>query len=357
MPIYRGKYNKSNPWLARRIRGDIKRSQYCRTKTEAANLERKWDEEEDWSSTTTHTVSLLEWTSAYLDSVIEHVSYKEKKKILKRLVTRYGPDFRTDKFTPKMALDHITAEYRARTGSAARADLKHLKAAWTWGFKFLGMNQINPFLYIDPNTLKHTPKKRRIPKMSEFNLVMDVADQDQSDMLLAYICTAGRKSEIFNLRWSDVNFPAKTITLKTRKAKGGNLKEDELPMIAPLAEALRARKKRVEKNGPDDYVFICPKTGTKFAAHLRWLDDLCEKAGIKRFTYHPIRHLSASFLAKHKVPLPICQVILRHGNINTTAIYIHELEGMEEVSRHLEVISGGLKRGKVKPIKAKVKNE
>lgn len=52
---------------------------------------------------------------------------------------------------------------------------------------------------------------------------------------------------------------------------------------------------------------------------------LCQRAGVKHFGFHAIRHLSASILAYEGVDVPTIQSILRHKNLHTTSRYLHTL--------------------------------
>ncbi len=59
---------------------------------------------------------------------------------------------------------------------------------------------------------------------------------------------------------------------------------------------------------------------------------LCKRAGVKHFTFHSIRHLTASMLAQEGVDIPTIQAILRHKNSMTTTRYIHRLGITKNVS-------------------------
>jgi len=67
---------------------------------------------------------------------------------------------------------------------------------------------------------------------------------------------------------------------------------------------------------------------------------MCERAGVKPFGYHAIRHLSASILYKSGYSVATIQAILRHKNPNTTSRYLRSL-GVEEVRETMEAGFGG----------------
>jgi len=56
------------------------------------------------------------------------------------------------------------------------------------------------------------------------------------------------------------------------------------------------------------------------------MKSLCERAGVKYFRFHPLRHLGASILDRAKVDIGSIQRILGHENRATTEIYLHSIE-------------------------------
>jgi integrase len=77
---------------------------------------------------------------------------------------------------------------------------------------------------------------------------------------------------------------------------------------------------------------------------------LCDKAGVKRFGFHAIRHLSASILHKLGYEVAVIQLILRHKSPGTTERYLRSI-GLERVRDALEDLSQG--KGKVIELKPK----
>ena len=56
---------------------------------------------------------------------------------------------------------------------------------------------------------------------------------------------------------------------------------------------------------------------------------LCEKAGVRYFRFHPIRHYGASVMDVNNVPIGAIQRILGHENRKTTEIYLHSIGDVE----------------------------
>ncbi len=57
--------------------------------------------------------------------------------------------------------------------------------------------------------------------------------------------------------------------------------------------------------------------------------SLCNKAGVKYFRYHPLRHSGASTMDSENVPIGSIQRILGHKNRSTTEIYLHSIGDQE----------------------------
>ncbi|MDA8241031.1 MAG: tyrosine-type recombinase/integrase [Nitrospiraceae bacterium] len=133
------------------------------------------------------------------------------------------------------------------------------------------------------------------------------------------------------LKWTDIR--PNHISLYTRKARNSDVKE----IVIPMNNVLRETIKQIPVVG--DYVFINPKTGQPYVYRKRFLKTLCKNAGVQPFTFHSIRHFSASLLDNKNVPLTTIQRLLGHERATTTDIYLQELRGTTfEAIRQLEEI-------------------
>lgn len=284
-----------------------------------------------------HTIhsaySLLDWNNDYLFHAqkFSAKTLDEKKSVSKRFFKTFEHTMPVRQFTVKMALDYLNAQSLNRSGNAANKDRKNLLAAWNWGIKYVaGFPTVSPFLLVDRFPEKRQP--RYVPSEDDFWKVYEISEGQDRLMLLTYLFTAARKSEIFRLKAStDLDFAAGTIRLLSRKSKDGSWEERRIPMVDELYDLMIDHIQTIES----DYVFTDPITGLPFQHRAHWLKKKCDKAGVKAFDWHSIRHLTARILARRKVPSKVIQEILGHKNLRTTEIYLGSL-GVDK--RHLEVL-------------------
>tara|TARA_Y100001954_G_scaffold238820_1_gene308749 strand:- start:28338 stop:29249 length:912 start_codon:yes stop_codon:yes gene_type:complete len=233
-------------------------------------------------------------------------------------------------------LDHIA---ETRSGHRANTFRKHIVRLWNWGKRAHLVKGECPW---DVEPYKTDKVDRYVPPESDFWKVYDVANlvptghskkskkyiemPHRRRMMLTYLHTAARRSEVFNLKWEDVDFKNERIRLFTKKRTSGR-EGDWIPMTDRLAETLA--EQRLE-TGFGEYVFINPKTEESYSYANNMMQRMCKRAGVKPFGFHSIRHLSASMLADAGIPLPTIQQILRHQSVTTTARYVHSLKDASE---------------------------
>jgi integrase len=140
---------------------------------------------------------------------------------------------------------------------------KNLSAAWEWGraalkyFPETDSMAANPFRSV--KKFSETRHPRYIPPLDDFWTVYDQVENLQDKVILmAFLHTAGRRSEIFNLKFSDLDFHSGRIRLWTRKRKDGSLEYDWIPMTAELSEKLQSwRKERLMmRAGDKEHAFV-----------------------------------------------------------------------------------------------------
>ena len=207
-----------------------------------------------------------------------------------------------------------------RTPNAANEDLKNLRAAWNWAREMMtGFPQGDPFA-IPP--FRGDRRPRYVPPLDDFWKVYNQAETEQDEvLLLSFLCLAARRGELFRLRVEDVDLDRRQVALGTRKRSGGGLQYDWVPMADQLLPRMREQIGRV----PGPWVFPRPETGEPYLNRATWMRRLCNRAQVRRFGLHAIRHLTASLMAESNVPTVQIQRVLRHQRISTTDIYIRSL--------------------------------
>jgi integrase len=190
----------------------------------------------------------------------------------------------------------------------------------------------NPVLLVDKLSVEQ-PKKV-IPTPQEMSKILLAAGKDRP-LLLVLFHTLGRIDEVLRLKWEDVNWTRREVRLWTRKRRGGNWQYDWLPMNAELEKVLRDLW---QKRRQDEWVFWNPKTGGRYTDRFDLMRRICQRAEVRRYTYHTIRHFVASYLYdKEKRPLPEISRLLRHTNYQTTERYLQLVDpNLRETMRLLE---------------------
>jgi integrase len=134
--------------------------------------------------------------------------------------------------------------------------------------------------------------------------------------------TGMRKGEQYGLRWRDVDFKQKIITLRDTKNKSNRT----VPMINDVVKAFKElRKLSLERkdraidrpnSSPDDVVF-------GIGDNKKWWEAALKDAKIKDFRWHDLRHTFCSRLAQAGVSLKVIQEAAGHKTIGMSARYAH----------------------------------
>lgn len=256
----------------------------------------------------------------------------DKKTIIKKQFSKWYLTS-IDEVTPNIIERHMFERAKRVSNLAANRDLKILKTIFNYSVK-------NQMLSVNPTEMVgKLPEEERvkyIPSVEDFLKVLTVAKPMEQRLLILLSRTAARISEILNLQWSDIRQDC--VILKSRKHKGGMLKERKIPLSPDAKEAIEwLRSLNGEQAHLDKHLFLNRRTGRGFLRRPKLMGALCRKAGIKPFGFHSIRHLGASLMSKGMVPLKDIGKYLGHAKITTTDRYIQTLEdSLSGVARGLD---------------------
>jgi len=299
----------------------------------------------------TGIICLIDWAEAYLDyskeSYVEK-TFKEKKSAFKVFFKAVKPDLDVADLTPGMVQSFLIQQKKERSGYASNKERKNLLAGWNWGAIYMTptLPKDNPF---NVPKMPEERSPRYVPPEADFWKIYELAEGQDKVMLLAFIHLACRRGEAFRLKWADVDFKENRIRLWTRKRDNGSFEYEWLPMTENLKEGLLWWKQSCPIES--EHVFLCLEKknfcmeyyGGPFLTRQHFMRKLCEKAGVKPFGFHAIRHLSASLLYSLGHSLSVIQTILRHKSPSTTERYLKSF-GLENAREALENLSHNSKQ-------------
>ncbi|HYB24049.1 MAG TPA: tyrosine-type recombinase/integrase [Solirubrobacteraceae bacterium] len=128
-----------------------------------------------------------------------------------------------------------------------------------------------------------------------------------------------RRGEVAGLEFDDLDWRAGEIAIR---GKGSRL--DRLPLVSDVGEALADYLCRGRPAGFGRTVFLsscAPRAALSSAAVSSVVVRACERAGIAPVSAHALRHTLASELLRRGAALPEVGQVLRHQNLQTTAMY------------------------------------
>ena len=188
--------------------------------------------------------------------------------------------------------------------------------------------------------LPYPQDRRRLPTVlsrEEVSRLINAAGNlFRRTLLMTLYGTGMRRAELAHLKVSDID--SQRMIIRVVAGKGG--KDRDLPLSPALLETLREYW-RWRK--PKLYLFPTRTLGRRLDQSISdktvWIacSEAARRAGIsKRVTPHTLRHSWATHLLEAGTDLRTIQVLLGHGDLETTAQYLHLSQ------RHLQAVSNPL---------------
>jgi len=176
---------------------------------------------------------------------------------------------------------------------------------------------------------KEVQRKRPVLTREEIGNLLGACSEPLRILVLAAWLTGQRPSEIKAIRWGDLNFEDKTISIFRKKV--GNA--DTIPMHPRLAEEFLALKVRRAQDGKrivadDEYVFLSARGRPFWDYRTPWFRALRD-AGLDRrpgLTFYSLRHSFATAFLSHGAPSDL-QALLGHASYLTTERYVRAVSG------------------------------
>jgi len=269
-----------------------------------------------------------------------------KRRTLADLIDRYIRDIlpqKKDVINPKRQLDWwrknlgmmrladltpaLLAEYRDKISAEGRSNatvvhyMSALSHVFTIAVKEYGWMESNPMLKVTKP--KEPPGRVRFLSKDERERLFAACRENKNpDLYFAVVLalsTGARKSELMNLRWSQIDLQREIITLHETK----NNERRCLALTGPALELMIERSKF--RRFDTDLLF--PGRDPQKPVDLRsaW-EAALERAEINDFRWHDLRHTFASYLAMSGATLPDIAAAMGHKTLQMVQRYAHIAE-------------------------------
>jgi len=263
--------------------------------------------------------------SQYLTRTPKHL--KKRVLILQRWKIELGNLFLCELSPQHLAevrdklLQETTIRKKLRSPGTTNRYLAAFSKALTFGVKELGWLQENPMLKISKP--RESKGRDRFLSQEEIDRLLSAckvsSNKNLYSIVVIALLTAMRYGEIVHLRWQDVDFTNRFMTLQ--ETKNGSKR------IIPLTEALIELLKSCPSFGsePHSYIFTSGrdlKSGETMSIRKTFSTAL-RSAGIENFVFHDLRHTAASNLAMRGASQGELMEILGHRTPTMTRRYAH----------------------------------
>jgi integrase len=182
------------------------------------------------------------------------------------------------------------------------------------------------------------PRSReRILTPEEMRRLVDVAAPHLKPILIVALNTAMRRSEILSLKWTDLNFPERFISIEN--SKSGD------PRKVPMNDLVIGIFKDLARTS--DYVFPNSETDSSIKSVKTAFRTSCRNAKIKSFRFHDLRHTAASAMVSGGTDLVTVSRILGHSSILMTMRYAHPTD--QNKRRAVDVLAENFAENGKKP--------
>ncbi len=140
-------------------------------------------------------------------------------------------------------------------------------------------------------------------------------------MVLISLHTGIRQNNLFSLKWGDIDFETRTMTLSASASKAG--KTLRLGINSAALEVLKKWRNQVCDTQADALVFPSPRTGGKMDNCAHAWKTLMKNAEIENFRWHDMRHDFASQLVMRGIDLNTVRELMGHASLAMTLRYAH----------------------------------
>jgi integrase/recombinase XerC len=195
--------------------------------------------------------------------------------------------------------------------------------------KFFTFLEENKVISVNPAiTVKGARREEKEPGIlfkEQYKALLYEASDHPRDyaIIMTFLQTGIRLSELANLKIDDVDFDHKILTVRQGKGK----KDRHIPLVDEVVKALRNYLRyRNTELVLDDEIFFLAKNGTSLnVSSVKYIvAKYVKKAGIrKKVSVHTLRHTFGAHKADKQMGIATLQELMGHKKKETTLKYIH----------------------------------
>jgi integrase len=223
-------------------------------------------------------------------------------------------------------LDHAGNRiFKPKAGASdkSNATLNRYMVAISAVFTWAAEQRLTPRGWLNPcrgiRRLKEDDGRVRFLDASERARLFDACRASKYPRLYALalmaMLTGARKGELLALRWRDLDLAKGLAGLG--KTKNGDRRT--LVLLPQVIEALRPFQGDAER-------FVFGSVGSRFqspaSVDSAWRDAV-DRAQVKNFRFHDLRHCCASYMAQDGAPLNVIAEVLGHRKLDMARRYAH----------------------------------
>lgn len=192
----------------------------------------------------------------------------------------------------------------AHGGYARNRALALLSRVWGWAQRERGLELPNPCKGVARAAEKPRERYLMPDELKRFYAALNARPPSPvRDVVELLLLTGQRKSTIYGLRWSEVDFRDAVLTIPAERMKSD--RDHVVPLARPALEILKARRAAAESKA--EYVFTSPTVRGHVYDLRSTLEAVLEAAGIEgRFTPHDLRRTWSTYAReKGRDPAPV----------------------------------------------------
>ena len=202
--------------------------------------------------------------------------------------------------------------------------------------------------------VRQSAKRRRTPAVlmpAEIKALVDNFSMRERTLVLLAVSTGLRQSELFGLKWGDIDFSQRTMNVTRSIFYGvvGPCKTESsqkpVPVHPLVADSLLACRKQSAYTKPDDWIFASRRHRGRHpfwgqAILRKYVRPVGEKVGIQKcIGWQTFRHTYSTLLRSVGTEFKVMQELLRHSTLRSTLdVYTQAITPAKHAAQVLSLV-------------------